>query len=113
MKSENAPDDVIETYGKLDARWQRLRWTITGPILILLGVTQAIFGWAGSSLWMRFGYAAACIAFGLILIAKINWLCPREDDEERAAIDAPLITSRDRASSAPTPLPPSPPGKRL
>jgi hypothetical protein len=89
MKSENAFDDAVETYGKLDSRWQRLRWIISGPFLILLGITQAIFGWAGNSLWMRIGYSAACIVFGLILIAKLNWFCPPEEEQEITASEAP------------------------
>jgi hypothetical protein len=88
MKPENAFDDVVDSYGKHDSRWQRLRWTITGPIIILLGVTQAVFGWAGNSLWMRIGYSAACIVFGLILIARLNWLSPPEAENSPGDEDA-------------------------
>jgi hypothetical protein len=78
MTPGEAIDDAYQTYEELDSRWQGFRWRVTGPFLILLGVSQAVFGWAGDSLWMRIGYAAACVIFGLILIAKSNWFCRRQ-----------------------------------
>jgi hypothetical protein len=81
-QDEEPFDDVFQAYEKLDSGWQSLRWRITGPFLILLGLSQAVFGWAGNSLWMRIGYSAACIAFGVFLIAIMGWLSPRASENE-------------------------------
>lgn len=57
-------------------------WLIVGPVLIVLGVTQAIYGWAGDSPRMRLGYSAACILFGLLLTSVIIWLLIPDDEVE-------------------------------
>jgi hypothetical protein len=88
MEPDEPFDGVYQSYEKLDSAWQSLRWRITGPLLILLGVSQAIFGWAGNSLWMRIGYSAACIAFGIFLIAIIGWLTPDQSEAEIPAANA-------------------------
>jgi hypothetical protein len=83
-------DEALE---ELDSRWQRLRWRITGPFLVLLGITQAIFGWAGDSLWMRLGYAVACVAVGVLLIVNVKWFCPPAVEEEPEFAEEPAAAS--------------------
>ncbi len=76
--------EVFDRIHELDSRWERLRWVVTGPFLIALGVSQAIFAWAGNSLWMRIGYSAACITFGSLVIAFLGWLAPPDAEPETA-----------------------------
>ena len=59
-----------------------LGWLLVGPVLIVIGVTQGIFGWAGNTIGMRVGYSAACILFGLLLTGVIVWLLIPDDAEE-------------------------------
>ena len=57
------------------------RWLTVGPVLIGLGVTQAMYGWAGRSLGMRVGYSAACIVFGFGILVLIVWALVSDNEE--------------------------------
>ena len=55
--------------------------------LIAIGVSQAIYGWAGDALWLRILYPAACFAMALVCLG-IAYLIIRGLAEEGSAPDA-------------------------
>jgi hypothetical protein len=97
MKPSESFDDFCETLHQVESRWETFRWTMTGPILIAIGVSQAIFGWAGNTWLMRFGYPTACITFGLLILAyMIRMLCskPVDSDDPNAIVAIAARPSR-------------------
>ena len=68
------PGSLLDALGDLQFGWFLLKWLAAGPLLITIGVTQAVYGWAGNSLWMRYGYSTACILFGLSIFAFFTWI---------------------------------------
>jgi len=65
-------------------------WLLVGPALITMGVSQAMYGWAGNSLMMRVVYASACIALGICVIGGIGALVvlSLRDDKPKSIDDA-------------------------
>lgn len=39
--------------------------------LIAIGVSQAIYGWAGDAMWLRILYPAACFAMALVCLGLV------------------------------------------
>ena len=56
--------------------------------LIAIGVSQAIYGWAGDALWLRILYPAACFAMALVCLGLVYFIARGVIGEENSPPDA-------------------------
>ncbi|PQO44878.1 hypothetical protein C5Y93_17460 [Blastopirellula marina] len=46
---------------RIDKVWYSLKCMMVGVVLLVVGVTQVVFGWIGDAIWIRAVYGLVCL----------------------------------------------------